>query len=302
MATALNEAGVVALGGGVCSDVVTVAASLVRRGVDHIRIPTTLIGQIDAGIGIKGAVNMAGQKSLVGTFHPPARVFIDPRHLATLPLSRIRQGLAEILKMALIRDAELFDLVEAHAERLLATRFQEPAAARSIISRSISLMVEELARNPFEDQTFERLVDMGHTFSPQLEARSGFRLSHGEAVAVDMALSCVIAVELGMMAMHAARRFIALLGRIGLPVNSHLLTAQLCRDAAAAATAHRGGHLNLVLPRAIGLATFAGNDALANGVLDRALEKLPWFAAGISLENAARPPRLREPLHASRIF
>jgi 3-dehydroquinate synthetase len=292
----------VALGGGICSDVVTMAASMVRRGVDHIRIPTTLIGQIDAGIGIKGAVNLAGQKSFTGVFHAPAAVLIDPAFLATLPAARIRQGLSEILKMALIRDAELFELVETHVRTLLAKRFQEPGAAVSIVSRAISLMVEELARNPYEDQTFERLVDMGHTFSPQLEARSGFRITHGEAVAVDMALSCVIAVELGLMSNHAARRFIALLERVGLPVSSPLLSAELCREAMACATAHRGGSLNLVLPCAIGHATFVDNDALAHGVLERALAKLPWFAAGISLENAASLPRLREPLHASRIF
>jgi 3-dehydroquinate synthase len=278
------------------------AASMVRRGVDHIRIPTTLIGQIDAGIGVKGAVNLAGQKSFVGVFHAPAAVLIDPQFLATLPATRIRQGLSEILKMALIRDAELFELVEAHAGTLVAKRFQEPAVARNIVSRAISLMIDELAHNPFENQTFERLVDMGHTFSPQLEARSGFRLSHGEAVAVDMALSCVIAVELGLMSNHAARRFIALLERVGLPVGSTLLSAELCREAMACATAHRGGNLNLVLPCAIGHATFVDNDALAHGVLERALAKLPWFAAGISLENAQGPPRLREPLHASRIF
>jgi len=299
----LDRRGVfVALGGGICSDVVTVAASMVRRGVDHIRIPTTLIGQIDAGIGVKGAVNLAGQKSFVGTFHPPAAVFIDPRFLATLPVARIRQGLSEILKMALIRDAALFELVEEDASTLLAKRFQEPATARRIVSRAISLMVEELARNPFEDQTFERLVDMGHTFSPQLEARSGFKLSHGEAVAVDMALSCVIAVELGLMSTHAARRFIALLERVGLPVGSRLLSAELCREAMACATAHRGGNLNLVLPCGIGQATFVGNDALEGGVLERALARLPRFAAAISLENAARPPRLQEPLHGSAAF
>jgi 3-dehydroquinate synthase len=283
----LDRRGVfVAIGGGVCSDIVTVAASMIRRGVDHIRVPTTLIGQIDAGIGVKGAVNLDGLKSFVGTFHPPASVLIEPAFLESLPLARIRQGLSEILKMAVVRDAGLFACIEEDAEGLLRGRFQSPAAARGIIAQSIQLMLEELQQNPCEDRGFERLVDFGHTFSPVLEARSGFSISHGEAVAIDMALSSVIAAELGLCAPSAVRRFIALLARVGLPVGSPLLDLGTCREALRAASAHRGGRLNLVVPTQLGAATFVGAEALEHGVLERALAALPWFSPRALLERA----------------
>jgi 2-epi-5-epi-valiolone synthase len=277
----------VAFGGGVCSDVVTVAASMIRRGVDHIRVPTTLIGQIDAGIGVKGAVNLDGLKSFIGAFHPPAAVLIDPAFLGTLPQKRIRQGLSEIVKMALVRDAALFETIETHAEELLRRRFQSGAVAREAIAQSIRLMLEELQKNPFEDRGYERLVDFGHTFSPALEARSGFSISHGEAVAVDMALSAVIGAELGLCTQRVARRIVALLARIGLPVNSPLLDLDLCREAMASTSAHRGGRLNLVVPTQLGAADFVGAPALEGGVLERALARLPWFSPAVMLGPAA---------------
>ena len=273
----------VAIGGGVCSDIVTVAASLVRRGVDYLRVPTTLIGQIDAGIGIKGAVNFDGLKSFIGTFHPPAAVLIDPAFLATLPAARIRQGLAEIIKMALVRDARLFEKLEEYGAALLRSQFQPtaegPDVGRVIIAQSVRLMLEELQRNPFEDQGFERLVDMGHTFSPTLEAHSGFLLSHGEAVAVDMALSSQIAAELGLTSPPLARRIVALIEGLGLPVNSPLLTVEMCHEAMRSTSGHRGGKLNLVVPTGLGTATFVDASALERRVLERALGRLPSHIA-----------------------
>jgi 3-dehydroquinate synthase len=222
-------------------------------------------------------------------------VLIDPAFLESLPPARIRQGLSEILKMAMVRDAGLFGRIELDAEELLRSRFQSPAGARDIVSRSIYLMLEELQQNPFEDRGFERLVDFGHTFSPVLEARSGFRISHGEAVAIDMALSCVIGAELRLCAPRMARRFIALLARVGLPVNSPLLDLDLCREAISSTSAHRGGRLNLVVPRQIGAATFVGAEELAGGVLESALAALPWFSPRATLERA----RAMTPAHAS---
>jgi 3-dehydroquinate synthase len=119
----------VALGGGICSDIVTVAASLIRRGISHIRIPTTLVGQVDAGVGIKGAVNFQGKKSYLGSFCPPSAALIDPGFLQTLPPQQLRNGLAEIIKMAILRDAELLDLVDNHAEILISTGFHRPEVA-----------------------------------------------------------------------------------------------------------------------------------------------------------------------------
>ncbi len=190
----------VAIGGGVCSDVVTLAASLIRRGVGYIRVPTTLIGQIDAGIGLKGAVNFAGKKSFLGCFHPPEQVLIDPAFLRSLPRRFLVSGMAESIKMAVGRDAALFELLELHAPELVASGFSCPGAkGHELLQRSIWSMLDELRQNPYEDQTYERLVDFGHTFSPAIEAALGFEIDHGEAVAIDIALSATLAHVLGLM-------------------------------------------------------------------------------------------------------
>lgn len=213
-------------------------------------------------------------------FHPPAAVFIDPVFLESLPAARIRQGLSEIVKMALVRDADLFETIDTHAEALARRRFQCDVAA-GVIARSVGLMLDELQQNPFEDRGFERLVDFGHTFSPTLEARSEFSISHGEAVAIDMALSAVIAAELGLCAAPVARRIVSMLARVGLPVSSPLLDLEVCREAVASTIAHRGGRLNLVVPTRLGAATFVDEEALGHGALERALARLPDFSPSV---------------------
>ena len=117
---------IVVLGGGVCSDIVTLAASMIRRGIGYVRIPTTLLGQVDASIGIKGAANFCGKKNYLGCFYPPSAVVIDPHFLTTLPIRHLSNGFAEIIKIAIACDAELFDLIADHQEAFLRTALQEP--------------------------------------------------------------------------------------------------------------------------------------------------------------------------------
>ena len=260
----LNRRGMlIGFGGGVCLDVVTVAASLIRRGIGHLRVPTTLIGQIDAGIGLKGAINFAGKKSFVGCFHPPEQVLVDPCFLRTLPPRLVSSGIAESVKMGIIRDAPLFELLEGGE------------LSHEILRRSIWSMLEELRKNPYEDQTYERVVDFGHTFSPLLEAAMGFELQHGEAVAVDIALSTMIAHELGRVGSGTRDRILRLLRASGLPIFAPKLTVDLCRDALTEAARHRGGCMNLVVPDGIGRAAFLRKrDELPDELLERALASL----------------------------
>lgn len=247
------------VGGGVLTDIVTVAASWVRRGISTVRVPTTLIGQVDASIGIKGAVNFHGKKSYLGCFHAPEAVFVDPVFLSTLSQPQLRDGLAEIIKMALVRDARLFELAERHSAAFLASRFAEPPAeARETIWRSVDAMLGELEPNIYEDQSYMRLVDMGHTFSPSLEAVSGFTISHGRAVAIDTAFTCVIATSLGLFHPQMRDRVLDTLRAAHLPIFHPLLTVELCQQAVAEAARHRGGKLNLPVPTAIGEAVFVG--------------------------------------------
>jgi 3-dehydroquinate synthase len=254
----LNRRGLlIAFGGGLCSDIVTLSASLIRRGIAHIRVPTTLIGQIDAGIGLKGAVNFCGKKSFIGCFHPPEHVLIDPTFLRTLPRRFLVSGVAEAIKMGIARDESLFDVLERQSLDLVTSGFDEPVAAgRELLQRSIWAMLDELSTNPYEDQTYERLVDFGHSFSPALEGALGFDIHHGEAVAIDMALSATIALSLGLIAPDVWERILGVLRTASLPAFSPRLDVQLCRDALTEACRHRGGSMNLVLPAGIGRAVF----------------------------------------------
>jgi 3-dehydroquinate synthase len=277
LAKGLNRTGLlISFGGGVCSDIVTLAAALIRRGVAHLRVPTTLIGQIDAGIGLKGAVNFCGKKSFVGCFHPPEQVLIDPGLLQSLPRRFLVSGIAEAIKVAIARDAVLFDLLERWSLELIVSGFDEPAVeGRELLQRSIWAMLDELRTNPYEDQGYERVVDFGHTFSPALEAAMGFELQHGEAVAIDIALSATIARSLGLISGDVWQRIVNLLKMASLPVFARRLDLGLCQDALAEARRHRGGSMNLVLPAAIGRVMFLKDrDELPDAVLEQSLALL----------------------------
>ncbi len=276
-------------GGGVCTDLATMAASLTRRGLNYIRIPTTLIGLIDAGIGIKGAVNLAGKKSALGCFHPPEHVLLDPGFLQTLPKKLISDGLAEAIKVAIVMDLSLFQFIERYSREIL----ENPVTTGTekvteLVWRSAVRLLDELEPNLYEDKTYRRLLDFGHTFSPYIESESGFHISHGMAVSIDIAVSAGIAFELGLVSTRERDRILSLLVNSRLPIYSSLLTAGGCQRALAETEAHRGGHLNLVVPNGIGSAMFVGEkERLPSQVLHRALDFLrrengqPAFAASV---------------------
>jgi 3-dehydroquinate synthase len=277
LAHGVNRRGLlISFGGGVCSDIVTVAASLIRRGIGHLRVPTTLIGQIDAGIGLKGAVNFCGKKSFVGCFHPPEQVLIDPAFLRSLPRKFLISGIAEAIKMGIARDAGLFELLEIRSPGLVISGFEQQGAdGPEILQRAIWAMLDELRKNPYEDQTYERLVDLGHTFSPYLEAALGFEIHHGEAVAIDMALSATIARTMGLIGPDVCDRILNLMRAASLPIFSRRLDLSLCQDALDEARRHRGGAINLVVPAGIGRATFLRcRHELPDRVLEQSLDCL----------------------------
>jgi 2-epi-5-epi-valiolone synthase len=272
----------IAVGGGICTDVVTVAASLIRRGLPYISVPTTLIAQVDAGVGLKGAINFGGSKSYLGCFTAPSAVVVDPGFLRTLPAAEVRAGLAEIVKVALVLDGELFDRLATDGAEFAATAFASPPdAGEDVIVRAIGLMLDQLARNPYEDRSLERLVDFGHTFSGALEERSGHRLRHGEAVAVDIAVTCAIGAELGLLTEADLELVLATLLRIGLPLHSPLCTLDALLAGIAGTLRHRDGALNLVVPTAIGAATVVRTPAeVPPRVLAAALDRVAARAEG----------------------
>ncbi len=239
---------VVAVGGGVALDLAGFAASVFRRGVRYVRIPTSLVGLVDVAVGIKQGVNAAGKKNLLGSFYPPLASINDYRFLRTLPRSEIACGLAEILKIALLRDTALLGSLEEWGEELVASHFSSPAqTAKNIVLRAELLMLEELAPNLFEEKLV-RLVDFGHSFSPAIEIGSGFQISHGKAVGFDILISTALAVVLGRAPEALLSRLMALLPRLGLPTWSDLIpSSEQLFDALQDIKRHRGGCLNLIL-------------------------------------------------------
>lgn len=270
-----RRAMLVAFGGGVCSDLVTVAASLYRRGIATVRIPTTLIGQIDAGIGIKGAVNHGGKKSSLGCFYAPTQVLIDSAFLSSLPARHLRAGMAEIIKMALIRDARLFELVELHGAALATSGAAWASDHGSeILWRSITAMLAELEPNLFETSSFERPVDLGHSFSPLVEAASDYAVAHGEAVAIDMVISGAVAVILGLLDERDWRRYTGLIERLGLPTASRHLGVSAQRSSLVEMARHRGGVPNLVVPTGIGTVAILSDMTLFDDAVLAAADRM----------------------------
>lgn len=261
---------VIAIGGGVLCDVVGMAASLYRRGTPYVRIPTSLIGLIDAGIGIKTGVNHAGGKNRIGTYANPTIALLDPTFLGTLPDRHLRNGMAEILKMALVKSAPLFDAVERVASVGLKDVFSSPEhalLADRVMTGSIQLMLEELQPNLWESN-LERSVDYGHTFSPTIEMNSVSELLHGEAVAIDMALTTGISVRRGWMAEEEAQRVLAAIrGLVIDPWSDVLNDDGLLRSALADITKHRDGLQRVPLTQGIGDHRFV-NDISSSDLRD----------------------------------
>ncbi|MFF4115113.1 sedoheptulose 7-phosphate cyclase [Streptomyces sp. NPDC001714] len=261
---------VVVVGGGVLMDVVGMAASLYRRGAPYVRVPTTLVGQVDAGVGVKTGVNHGTHKNRLGTYFAPEVTLIDPEFLRTVPHRHIANGLAEIIKMALVKDADLFRLLEETVAHITADTLADCGADMSeVVSRAIAGMLDELEPNLWES-VLERSVDYGHTFSPSLELRADPPLLHGEAVAVDMAVCVALAAGRQYLSEADAHRALALIAAAGLPLTHPVFTPELLQVGLADAVKHRDGRQRLPLTDGIGSCVFANDVTPAE--LTRALE------------------------------
>ncbi|AFZ29122.1 3-dehydroquinate synthase [Gloeocapsa sp. PCC 7428] len=245
---------VIAIGGGVLMDIVGLAANLFRRGIPYIRVPTTLLGVVDAAIGAKTAVNFQGHKNRIGTFYPPLAAILDTTLLETLSDRQISNGIAEILKIALVKDAELFELLENYGAAMLSSKCQNPEAV-PIIRRSVQGMLEDLESNLWEEK-LERLVDYGHTFCPTLELKAVPKLLHGEAVAVDMAISVMLAYQRSLVTYQEVERIYNFMRSVRLPLLHPICTPELLYAALQSTTKHRNGLQRFPLTVGIGAAQF----------------------------------------------
>ncbi|MDA5192367.1 3-dehydroquinate synthase [Govanella unica] len=245
---------VIALGGGVIGDLVGFAASILRRGVDFIQIPTTLLSQVDSSVGGKTGINVRQGKNLIGSFHQPRLVLADTGTLSTLSPRDRRAGFAEVIKYGLLGDAAFFDWLETNGSSVLAG---DAAALNHAVVTSChakaAIVIED------ERETGRRaLLNLGHTFGHALEAETGYsdRLLHGEGVALGMALAFDLSVALGHCPEADAARARALIARSGLPVRIADLDGRFNADALIAHMKQdkkvEAGTMTFVLAHAIG--------------------------------------------------
>ncbi len=243
---------VVGVGGGSVLDLVGYAAAISHRGIRHVRIPTTVLSQNDSAIGVKNGINYRGKKNFLGTFAPPVAVFTDFTFLTTLDDRDWRAGMAEAIKVALIKDSAFFGFIEANADKLA---HRDLNAMQYLIHRCAELHLEHIAGgDPFE-QGSSRPLDFGHWSAHKLEQLTNFELRHGEAVAIGMAIDCLYANQLGWLPTTDLDRILAVLHTLGFSLYHPALDAD---DSAGVLRGlnefreHLGGQLTILLLQAIG--------------------------------------------------
>lgn len=238
-----------ALGGGVVTDTAGYVAATYMRGIDYVNVPTSLIGQVDAAIGGKVAVNHPRSKNFIGAFHHPEAVIVDPDLTRTLPLEELRNGLAEALKVAIIHDRALFEHMERHADAL--AHGADEAALDVVVARALRGKIALLEPDPFEAD-LRRPLNFGHTFAHPLEVAREFSMRHGYAVAVGMALSVRIALGRRVIGPRTAARVLGLMEQLELPTAAPPVDPLEVWEHVAVVRHIRGDALHYVLPAGIG--------------------------------------------------
>lgn len=240
---------IVALGGGSVLDLVGYVAAISHRGIRHIRIPTTVLSQNDSGVGVKNGVNYRGKKNFLGTFVPPIAVFNDFQFLRTLDDRDWRAGMAEAVKVALIKDAPFFDWLEKNAEALA---HRDLSAMQYLVHRCAELHMQHIAAgDPFE-QGSSRPLDFGHWSAHKLEQLTQFELRHGEAVAIGMALDCVYANRLGWLPDTDLNRILDVLHTLGFSLYDPALEGDGLLRGLSEFREHLGGRLTILLLEGVG--------------------------------------------------
>lgn len=255
-----RHAYVLAVGGGAVLDLAGYAAATAHRGIRLIRVPTTALAQNDSGVGVKNGVNAFGTKNFLGTFAPPYAVLNDVTFLRTLDDRDWRAGIAEAIKVALIKDADFFAHLRSHAAALTPPA-RDLEAMKTLVYRCAELHLDHIATSgdPFERGS-SRPLDFGHWAAHKLEELTGYRLRHGEAVAIGMALDCVYAHRTGRLAADALDAVLDLMDALGFTLyvpemDTHLDDPDHPRclfQGLDAFREHLGGELTIMLVEAIG--------------------------------------------------
>jgi 3-dehydroquinate synthase len=240
----------VAIGGGALTDAAGFAAATYLRGVEIVQVPTTLVGQVDAALGGKTAVDIPEGKNLVGAFHQPVAFIADVSFNATLPVRQRRAALGEVVKMAVLGDERLLELVEEQGEAY-ADGDSEPiesGAVAEIVERCAWAKVEVVTADAREANV-RMTLNLGHTLGHGIEAAAGYKaIMHGEAVAYGLRGSFAIALAMGLTTPERAERVNRLLDRLGLGVESPAVSREAVMEHMATDKKHATGRLNWVLP------------------------------------------------------
>jgi demethyl-4-deoxygadusol synthase len=253
---------VLVVGGGLTTDVAGFACSAYRRRTNYIRVPTSLIGLIDASIAIKVAVNHGKLKNRLGAYHASQKVILDFSFLKTLPIAQIRSGMAELIKIAVVGNLEIFELLEKHGEALLHSHFghvngtpELRDVAHQVTYNAIQAMLALEVPN-LHELDLDRVIAYGHTWSPTLELTPEPPMLHGHSVNIDMAFSATIAQLRGYISASDRDRILRLMSRLGLAIDSPYLTPELLWKATASITQTRDGLQRAAAPCPIGQCVF----------------------------------------------
>lgn len=297
----LRKEPVLVVGGGLTTDIAGLACATYRRNTPYIRVPTTLIGLVDASVAIKVAVNHGHLKNRLGAYHASKQVLLDFSFLATLPQEQVRNGMAELVKIAVVADDGLFRLLEEHGEDLLRTSFGHVDGTPEILDAArrgtydaIDTMLRLEVPNLHEID-LDRVIAYGHTWSPTLELVPETPMRHGHAVCVDMAYSATLAARRGYITADERDRVIGLMSGLGLAVDSPYLTVELLEKATESITQTRDGLLRAAVPKPIGTCHFVSDlqEGELAAVLDehRALcAELPRGGDGVDMFVTAGTP------------
>jgi 3-dehydroquinate synthase len=271
---------IVAIGGGAVLDMVGFAAAVSHRGIRLVRIPTTVLSQNDSAVGVKNGINSFGKKNYLGTFAPPYAVLNDFNFLKTLDNRDWRSGISEAIKVALIKDKDFFEWIEAHTEAL-ANREMEPM--QELIVRCAQMHLDHIAgKDPFEMGS-SRPLDFGHWAAHKMEHLSGYEIRHGEAVAIGIALDSTYSFLKGMITADELDRIIAVIRSLGFQLYHQVLSGPMLLKGLEEFREHLGGQLTIMLLTELG----KGKEVheMENSLILEAVEKLKVFQSHRLIAN-----------------
>ncbi|GAB7359251.1 hypothetical protein MBLNU230_g5908t1 [Neophaeotheca triangularis] len=282
---------VLVVGGGLVTDVAGFACASYRRNTNYIRIPTTVIGLIDASVSIKVAVNYGNYKNRLGAYHAPMHTFLDFSFLRTLPEAQIRNGFAELIKISSCAHLPTFDRLDKYCEQLIGTAFgrsddatQEVREAADHINRDGIFEMLKLETPNLHEIGLDRVIAYGHTWSPMHELVPEVPLRHGHAISIDMAYSATLANMRGLLSDAEHKRILNLFSRAGLSMDHPQFDEDVLEKATAAILKTRDGKLRAAVPNPLGSCVFL-ND-VSNDEMAAALRKHKEILKGYPRQGA----------------